>query len=223
MRGLPCLVSGAILLCGCGGPERAPRQPVPGVDVAHPEDANPHDVTEPISTGPFLGNLVESIVEAYKSEPGVIAVFPGLTPDLDLGIQVVNGLGEHLSETTASRLIDAGVSVLAGSDLVNAIKGASLPLTAYGSTADAISLGETLKATYVVTGTAERKSLDSLQRVDSLDIDWLCRRVADGKVVARYNVRLTGGPLAQELLNYYRLRSQWESQIRRLQASGSGS
>jgi hypothetical protein len=198
---------------GCGGPERAPTQPIPGVDRAHPEDANPYDVEGGV-TGPFLGTIVEEVKKAYEAEKGPVAIFPALTHDHDQGINIVNGLGEHMAAETAARLVDSGVSVVAASDLVNALRAAARPLAAYGSPADALALAAEIKAGYVVSGRADRKVFDLQRRDEALEIDWTCRRVSDGQIVARYRTALKEGPLANELYRYYRMPSEWEDSVR---------
>lgn len=201
-------------IVGCGGPERAPTQPIPGVERAHPEDANPYDEQGGPAAGPFLGSIVEDVRQACEVEKGPVAVFPALTHDHDQGVNIVNGLGEHMASETAARLVDAGVSVIAASDLVNALRAAQRPLAAYGSPADALALGTEIKAAYVVSGRADRKVFDFQTRDEALEIDWTCRRVSDGQIVGRYRTSLRGGPLANELYRFYRMPSEWEDSVR---------
>lgn len=204
----------AFTFTGCSGPERAPTQPIPGVDVDHPENANPYDDQGGTVTEPFLGTLVEDVAKAYQSEPGPVAVFPALTHSQEQGVNVVNGLGEHMASETAAQLVDAGVSVVAASDLVNALRAANVPLAGYGSIADALALGTQIKAAYVVSGRVDRKVFDIHRRDEALEIDWQCRKVTDGQIVSRYRTSLKGGPLANELYRYYRMEAEWEDAVR---------
>ena len=214
MRGTLLAFVGAVwALSGCGGPERAPSQPIGGVDRSH-EDVNPHDVDGQTVNPTFLGTFVEDVTKAVQGGPAMVAVFPALTFNQDQQIRMVNGLGEHLAEETATRLADGGVKVLADSDLVNAVRGANLRLTNYGSEADAVAMAQQIKADYVVTGKADKKTFDIHHRDEALEIDWLCRRVADGGIVARWRAQMKTGPLANDLFRYYRMEGEWESKIR---------
>ncbi|MGQ9589512.1 MAG: hypothetical protein ACUVYA_04365 [Planctomycetota bacterium] len=214
MRMFLVIVLFAVPLVSCGGPERAPAQPIAGVDVSHREGANPHDFHGAGTTQPFLGNLVEGVVAAQKVEPGVVAVFPALSYDPDEKAAVVNGVGEHFARKTTDDLLAAGVSVLAGGDLVNSLKSAGFPLGAYRSVADALAAASQVKAAYVITGRVDRVVFDLARRDEALEIDWHCRAVKDGQIVARYRERLTAGPLAEELMRYYRLGSEWRDLAR---------
>jgi hypothetical protein len=217
---LAATLSACLILAACGGPERAPSQPIPGVDVAHPEGANPYDSSAGPGIDTFLGNFVPEVAAALEKEKGpggqkpILAVFPALTHDADRGVDVVNGLGEHFAEETAAKLVDAGVSVLAGSDLVTAIRSANISLAAYASAADALPVAEAIKADYVVAGRVDRKVFDVHKRDELLKVDWTCRKVKDGQLISRYKVDLAGGPLAGQLMRYYDLRSEWEDAVR---------
>ncbi len=209
MRIFVATVFFAFLVSSCGGPERAPAQPIPGVDVSHPEGTNPRDFHGAGTTQPFLGSLVQGVSAAQKVEPGVVAVFPALSYDAEQKVAVVNGLGEYFARETTDALLEAGVSVLSGGDLVNALRAANFPLAAYRSVADALTGAAQVKAAYVVTGTVDRMVFDLARRDEVLEIDWYCRKVKDGEIVARYRDRLTAGPLAEKLMRYYRQGSQW--------------
>ena len=209
MRKPPCLLALPFLLAACGGPERAPGQPIPGVDMAHGEGANPNDFRGAGTTTPFLGNLVEEVAAATNGEAGVVAIFPALTYDASRKTTTVTGLGEHLASETASALLEAGASVLSGSDLANALRSASVPPASYASVSDAVSIAGQLKAAYAVTGRVDHEVLDLGKREEALAIDWVCRRVTDGQIVGRYRDRLAGGPLAETLMKYHRKGSEW--------------
>ncbi len=208
-------VVGVVALSSCGGPERAPRQPIPGVDVPHPEGTNPHDLVSGSVAQPFLGSFVAEVTAATKAAPGLVVVLPALTRNKDSGHNHVNGLGEHLATQTVLRLADHGVETLARSDLVNAMHRVDLSMHHYRSVADAVEIASRVGATYVVTGTARHRVFDNVQKRDeNLEIEWVCRRVENRGIVALWRVALPGGTLADDLVRHYRKDSEWDQTAR---------
>jgi hypothetical protein len=218
-----CALVSVVGLSSCGGPERAPRQPIPGVDVRHPKGTNPHDVISSPTGQPFLGSFVEEVAAAAMAAPGLVVVLPALTRREDDGRNHVNGLGEHLATETVLRLEKRGVQALARSDVVNAMHQANLSVHFYASVADGVEIARRVGAKYVVTGTTRHLVFDNAQKRDEdFEIDWVCRQVEDGGMVARWRVVLSGGTLADDLVRHYREDSEWDQVARNENFKPSG-
>ena len=204
----------SFVLASCGGPERAPRQPIPGVDHPHPGGTNPHDVLSGPGTQPFLGGFVDEVVAAHGAASGDVAVLPALTFNTETSKNHVNGLGEHLARETVLRLEKRGVGSLSGSDLVLEMHRSNLSVKYFASVADALEIARRIGARYVITGTAVHRVFNVQKRDEVLEIDWLCRKTEDGTTIARYHVVLPGGDLADELVRHYRKESEWDHNVR---------
>ncbi|MEQ8765282.1 MAG: hypothetical protein RL885_15210 [Planctomycetota bacterium] len=222
----------------CSGPERAPHQPITGVD--RPYDSQPDDGGRRAPTGDdeetddgslpsampddrgssstsaptqrskhFLGEFIQEVAAAALDMPGNIAVFPAMKRNSDTGDNEIDGLGDHLAETTATELELAGVSgLIHGSQLVNDIKASNRGLDSWCGLDDVYWLAERIGARYAIFGTANRKTFDRLARDETLEVVWQCIRVDDRFRVALYRKELTGD-LAQQLYRYTRTDTSW--------------
>jgi len=198
----------------CTGPERAPHRPIQGIDNPHARGTNPHDIVSAPKSGPLLDDFVDQVSSVHTAAGGTIAVLPALTWNADIGVNHVNGLGEHLAKKTVLDLEKKGIQALSGSDLVLEMQRANLSVKYYDQIADAVEIAKRIGAQFVVTGTVSHKVFNSQQRDEELEIDWVCRKVADGANVARYRVVLPGGALAEELIRHFGQGSEWDRAVR---------
>ncbi len=230
------LLIGLAALWGCSGPERAPHQPITGVDRPYDpppesrgsgsstEDVDdddgsppavrsntpePEPVDEPRRSKHFLGSFIDEVALAALDAPGNIAIFPAMARDEVTSRTTVNGLGDHLAETTATELELAGVSgIVHGSQLINDILATNRGLDSWRALNDVYWIAERIGARYAIFGTANRQTFDRLARDEALEIVWRCIRVDDRHVVATYRRELKGD-LSRELYRYTKTETSW--------------
>ncbi len=203
-------------LASCGSsPERIPHKKIPGVDTDRTYDPNRRSSSYLRSKSPaeanFLRQFVADLVAAHREKPGVIAIFPALTRTSDQAESHVNGLGEFLMDETATNLEEEGVQeIVAGSGLQNDLLAKDSGLHELRGNEDVYVLSKKIEADYFVFGSVERKIFNRIEKDETLQINWVCKRAADRATVAAYRSKLEDGPLAEQLHRYYQTSSKWD-------------
>ncbi len=199
-----------VLLLSACAVNQAPHRSIPGVNTPENQVVNPYDVPQGQSLGlDGLGDFVAKTAVAIGRKPGVVAVFPALTPTPDTDAMHVTGLGELLMEQTALGLRALGIkSALSGSELKNDILAGGTSPASLNGLEDVYPIADLIEADYVIFGKVEHQVFDRLKRDDVLKIDWACQRTADRQVIAEYRQVLSGLG-ARELFRYHELGSHW--------------
>ena len=182
------VVVAGLFSAGCGSPERAPRQPVSGVDRPWPEDGGPSEeedqarVLRRESLDAFVGDLLK----AREAQTGPVAVFwPLSDSQLRRGDTRITGLGERVAQEVADELRAAGITPIAGETLINDIKAAGRCLHDLRGVDDVFWLAQKISAVYVAYGYVNVRDHNRLRGERELAIDLHCKRLGDNKDVAR--------------------------------------
>jgi len=195
------VIATAVLVCGCGSAEKVDHKPPSAIDAEAPKKPR----------RPIIGPFVDEINSAVQRSPGIVAVFPALSP-LPTSKQDmhVNGLGERLAREVADEFRLVGVNPLAGDELRNDILATNRGLSEFKTVADVFWLADRIGAEYAVYGTAEHKVYDRIKRDERLDVKLMCMRVSNRTTVARLARDFSGGKMGRELFRDYRQPSSWK-------------
>jgi len=153
---------------------------------------------------------VGEIAGKLRENPGIVAVFPALTPNSTTRTMEVNGLGQRLAEEISDALQMQGFQPLSGDELINDILASNRGLDEFRSVADVFWLSERIGAAYAVFGTVRKKIYDRMNRDERLEIKLQCIQVGSRKTLTRVDKGLTGGPTANNLYRDFMQASDWK-------------
>lgn len=195
----------ALAAAGCGSAEKAPRAPVSGVDQPHGTR------TERVeASASMLDPFVKDVAQTVRTRPGVVAVFPLLSPRPAGAGMHVNGLGERLADQVAEKLAEIGISALSAEELRNDILASNRGLDSFRSVEDVHWLAGRIGAEYVIYGTTRKRVFERIKRDERLEISLSCMRAPSRTIVARFREELTGGDLGRELYRDFTQPSDWK-------------
>ena len=202
--GMVSVLAAAFSASGCRGPERAPHQPIEGVDVPREElgaidpAVSGHTSTVDGGVGArqaaeelldptphWLRTFAEEAGEIIRHRPGEVAVFPALTRDAE-GAVSFDGLGEYLSEETQAGLLARGVRAVGGLTLESRLRAVNRSAGDYVDEWSALVLARGVETDYVVYGSVRFGHVGRrLDRAERIEVDWRCHDLRDDREVLR--------------------------------------
>lgn len=195
----------ALTAAGCGSSEKAPRSDVSGVD--RPHSSRGERVRESAS---LLDPFVKDVAKTVRTRPGLVAVFPLISPrPLGEGMHV-NGLGERLAVQVAEKLTEIGIPAVGDDELRNDILASNRGLDSLRTLEDVHWIARRIGAEYVVYGTAKKRVFDRSRRDERLELSMTCMRAPSRTTVAQFREEFTGGALARELYRDFTQPSGWK-------------